>query len=138
MSNSPHAGRYIGFSLQRTPKSLNVLLGMHWRKRSHEQAVWDSLVFEKWTVFDRFVFTKPVVLKYSLFFDQKRQRDRDNYLGGTKFVTDALKRTFLLRDDSNAIRALTCDFFVGKPRTVVHISSLDLPNLDAETAENHS
>jgi Holliday junction resolvase RusA-like endonuclease len=76
------------------------MLRQHWVRRASEQETWDLFVLSVWTRSGRLVFTNPVSITYRLKFTDARLRDQDNYIGGTKYITDALKRTFITRDDA--------------------------------------
>ena len=111
----------IQFSIDRTPPSLNTLLNMNYFKVRKLQRIWDLLIYEQWIYNRRFVFCRPVRIKYVISFISTRRRDVDNYVGGTKLVTDALKRTFIPRDDSEWVRGITVEFRGGNPETLIHI-----------------
>jgi hypothetical protein len=105
----------VCFKVGRLPPSLNTMLRTHWRRRAEEQRDWDELIGCCWVGHHRFVFQHPVELTYILSFALNRQRDRDNYIGGTKYITDALKRTFFFRDDAEWIRKIEV-IFAAAPR----------------------
>lgn len=111
----------ISFALTRLPPSLNELLNRHWIRRHELQKAFDQQVSTEWLRKGRFVFMKPVRLIYVLSFPSNRTRDLDNYIGGTKLITDALKKTFLFRDDSEWIKSVEVRFIRGKEATVVFI-----------------
>jgi len=114
--------KQIYFSLRRLPPSLNELLSSHWRKRYDLKKIYDEIIGVEWLRLNKLVFTKPVKLIYVLSFSgQRRQRDLDNYIGGTKLMTDALKRTFLFRDDSEWITSIEVKFTRGNEGTVIFI-----------------
>lgn len=94
------------FYTARLPKSLNQLLRSHWTARSREQKAWDDVVGANWISQGRPVFLLPVTLSFILNFPGRRARDLDNYIGGTKYVIDALKRSFLFRDDAEWIKKI--------------------------------
>jgi Holliday junction resolvase RusA-like endonuclease len=94
----------VEFTINKTPPSLNTMLKMHWAKRYKEQEKWDLMVYAIWLKHNREVFFNPITIKYRLVFTAVRDRDFDNYYGGIKFINDALKRTFLLRDDASWLR----------------------------------
>lgn len=114
----------ILIQIDRLPPSLNQYIRMHWREREKLHKLFDSLVYYEWLRHKKFVFTHPVRIVYLLSFPdtQKRYRDRDNYVGGTKSLTDALKRTFIFRDDSDWVKDIQVRFTVGKERTVIMIA----------------
>lgn len=116
----------VRFTVPFTPTSLNKLFSMHWSARRSLQDCWNAVIYEAWCEHRKMVFPKPVKLTFSIFFKSKRNRDYDNYYGGTKFVTDALKRTFLLRDDSDWLREIRVVFFQGEvEQTGVWIQEAD-------------
>lgn len=115
---------HINFTIPKAPWSLNTLLRKHWHERSKEQEVWDFHIYAQWLARGRFVFTKPVMITYIISFDEQRNRDYDNYLGGTKFITDAIKRTFITRDDSQWLKKIDVEFKEGKPQTEVFIEEI--------------
>lgn len=94
---------------------------MHWIHRHTLQNAFNEQVGVEWLKRGRFVFMKPVNLIYILSFPKPRVRDIDNYIGGTKLITDSLKKTFLFRDDSEWIKSIEVKFITGKERTVVFI-----------------
>ena len=47
-------------------------------------------------------FTVPVEIRYTFFFRSTTRRDLDNYIGGAKIITDALKG--IAFDDDNSAR----------------------------------
>ena len=103
---------------------MNVMLRMHWTSRAAIQKIWDDWVIVQWYKYDRIMFNKPVRLLYVLHFQKIGVKDLDNYLGGSKFITDALKKTFLVRDDYFWLRSISMDFRKGKESTVVSIEEL--------------
>jgi Holliday junction resolvase RusA-like endonuclease len=111
----------VRFALTRLPPSLNEILNRHWIHRHQLQQAFDDQVGAQWLIHNKFVFMKPVKLTYVLSFPQKRLRDIDNYIGGTKLITDSLKKTFLFRDDSEWIKSIEVRFIKGKEGTVVFI-----------------
>jgi len=112
----------VFIELNRLPPSLNVLIRMHWRARGELQKAFDAQVLAAWIKARKFVFTVPVNLIYMLGFTAKHRRDIDNYIGGTKLITDALKRTFLFRDDSEWVKSIQVRFIKsGIEETVVLI-----------------
>lgn len=111
----------ITFRVEDIPPSLNTVLRMHWRDRKALQEFWDYLIISYWNNLGKPVFIEPVRLNYILEFEFKRGRDYDNYLGGTKFVTDALKRAFFFRDDSEWLRGINVEFARGKNETIISI-----------------
>jgi len=110
--------------LNRVPPSLNKYLHMHWRSRRKLQKAFDMQVFAEWINQGKFVFTNPVKLTFLFCFPRKRCRDRDNYIGGTKPIIDALKRTFIFRDDAEWIKDIQVRFSTGKERTIILIEEM--------------
>lgn len=102
--------RRIFIQINRLPPSLNVLIRMHWRARGELQKAFDAQVFAAWIKARKIVFTVPVNLVYVLGFTAQHRRDIDNYIGGTKLITDSLKRTFLFRDDSEWVKSIQVRF----------------------------
>lgn len=117
----------VFIQIDRLPPSLNDYLTMHWRRRYELKKTFDELIHYEWLRNKKFVFTAPVKLVYSLSFPdtQKRYRDRDNYVGGTKPITDALKRTFIFRDDSEWVRDIQVRFNTGEECTVIMIEETE-------------
>jgi Holliday junction resolvase RusA-like endonuclease len=113
----------IFIQLNRLPPSLNDYLTMHWRERHTMKKLFEELVHYEWLRQKKFVFTCPVKLVYLLSFPdkQKRYRDKDNYVGGTKPITDALKNTFIFRDDSEWLIDIQVRFKVGTESTIIMI-----------------
>jgi Holliday junction resolvase RusA-like endonuclease len=112
------------FTLTRLPPSLNVMLNRHWIHRHQLQKAFDDQVGIEWLKKGRLVFMNPVSLVYVLSFPERRVRDIDNYIGGTKLITDSLKKTFLFRDDSEWIKSIEVRFIQGKEGTVVFIKKV--------------
>ncbi len=110
MTEDPKQRYRVRFKVGRLPPSLNTMLRTHWQARAREQKEWDELIGGYWLSFKRFVFTHPVELSFVLSFARARKRDRDNYIGGTKYIIDALKRTFFFRDDAEWIRKIEVTF----------------------------
>lgn len=98
---------------RRLPPSLNTYLTMHWRKRQELKTTWEELIRTEWVRMRRPKFTGPVELYYWLEFDTYRHRDFDNYVGGTKPLTDALKGTFIVDDSAKHVRSVTVHFVQG-------------------------
>ncbi len=116
----------VHFMIERVPVSLNVMLRMHYAQRAKEQAVWDFLIYAQWLASGKIVFNVPVRAIYLISFDSGRQRDYDNYYGGTKFINDALKRSFLTTDDSRILRRIEVEFLQpGKGETIIQIEELN-------------
>jgi hypothetical protein len=116
--------RQICFAISRLPLSLNELLRMHWRFRHRMQKMFDQLVHIQWLAHGKMVFTEPVRLVYVLSFTSAQRRDLDNYIGGTKLITDALKRTFLFRDDAEYIKSIEVRFTKGTEGTAIFIQEV--------------
>lgn len=113
--------RMVSFAVPLVPLSLNELNHMHWAaKLKHRRAV-NAAVEKVWEECGRRIFTRPVKLRYVLGFEVARQRDRDNYIGGTKDFTDALRRTFLFRDDSEFVVDIRVAFLRNCSGTVIII-----------------
>jgi Holliday junction resolvase RusA-like endonuclease len=94
---------------------------MHWRVRSEEKEKVDYFFYEQWLKLNRVMFLKPIKIHYDIYFSITRRRDFDNYIAGTKFFNDAVKRTFTVRDDSKWIVGLSVSFHQGDDKTVVTI-----------------
>jgi Holliday junction resolvase RusA-like endonuclease len=112
------------FRVPLTPPSLNDMLRTHWSKRAKEQERWDLHVFAQWFQSGKFVFPRPVRITYTIRWPESRQRDIDNYIGGTKYLTDAIKRTFLTRDDSEWLQEIGIKFDKGPAETLVNIQEV--------------
>jgi len=125
--------KQVEFTLQAVPPSLNVMLRTYWIKRRKEQEKWDLLVKVEWLNRRKFVFLKPVEILYIITFKKPRLRDLDNYIGGTKYITDALKRTFITQDDADWLRRISVEFRIGKPQTRVRIT--EIKNKEAQDVE---
>lgn len=111
----------ISFTIPKPPMSLNTMLRMHYITRMREQQSWDLFVLARWTEFGKLTFNVPVNVIYVISFGTKRNRDLDNYIGGTKFVTDALKRTFIPEDNTEWLKKIQVEFLTGKPETKIII-----------------
>jgi Holliday junction resolvase RusA-like endonuclease len=116
--------KIIEFSIPRTPPSLNVMLRQNWNDRGQDQKNWDEQVFVQWLMCGKLMFLNPVKISYVLYFPNEIRRDLDNYLGGTKYITDALKRTFFTRDDYKWLQDINISFRYGKEKTVVCIEEV--------------
>ncbi|MEI8350074.1 MAG: hypothetical protein WCI77_07960 [Candidatus Omnitrophota bacterium] len=103
----------ISFFIDVSPSSLNTTQCQHWTARYKDRNRWRELIFEHWMLNKRYVFTKPVKVLYILSFPDRRQRDKDNYIGGMKNITDALKKTFITRDDASWLRNVDVAFIKG-------------------------
>ena len=114
----------VFIQINRLPPSLNELLHKHWTYRHGLQKAFDNQVYAEWLQRKRAVFVNPVMILYVLSFPAKRLRDVDNYIGGTKLITDALKKTFLFRDDSEWITEIRVKFIKGKEGTAVFIDEV--------------
>lgn len=114
----------VSFGLTRLPPSLNEIMSRHWKRRYELQKAFDDQVKIKWLQMNKVVFIKPVKLIYVLSFPEKRVRDIDNYIGGTKLITDSLKKTFLFRDDADWITSIEVRFIKGIEGTMVYIQEV--------------
>lgn len=114
----------VVLKIPRIPPSLNVMLRTHWRLRSVEQSIWDSFIHSEWTRSNKFVFSNPVKVIYTISHLKSRKRDIDNYIGGTKFITDALKRSFLTRDDAEWLTEISVRFAHGPEQTEINIAEV--------------
>lgn len=115
----------INFSIPITPPSLNTVLRVHWAVRSKLQKQWDEWIYFYWREMGSPVITRPVNLFYTLSFPRLASRDIDNYIGGTKFATDALKRTFITRDDYLWLQSVLVRFQRGPKKTDIVIKEVD-------------
>jgi Holliday junction resolvase RusA-like endonuclease len=115
----------ISFMVPLLPPSLNVAFRMHWAKRKLLQKEWDYYIYKHWASLTKFTFFKPVKILYTLSFASRRNRDFDNYIGGTKFITDALKKTFIFRDDSGWLKKVEVEFTEGTPGTRITIEEAE-------------
>lgn len=117
--------KVIEFTIPKATPSLNTMLRLHYTKRSEQQKAWDWYVFLAWQNSKKFVFMVPVKVQYTIRFSSTQKRDLDNYIGGTKYVTDSLKRTFLTRDDSEWLQEISVKFELGtEEQTLVHIEEI--------------
>lgn len=114
----------VSFIIPRVPPSLNAMLRDHWIKRSAEQKKWDEHVWAQWMAWSKFLFLNPVKIYYVLSFNSIRPRDLDNYIGGTKYITDALKKTFFIRDDAAWVKSIEVQFIPGKEQTQIIITEV--------------
>lgn len=115
----------VKLDIARTPHSLNKVLRLNWRVRNEYQHMIDSLIHAMWLKEGRPIFLNPVKVRYVLYFPVDRSRDYDNYLGGAKYFTDALKRTFFLRDDQKFLKKVDVDFAVGPEKTTILIEEVE-------------
>lgn len=118
----------IEFSVPKLPLSLNRMLTSHWSDLRREKARWDLHILSFWLAHQKFIFFKPIRIIYTLGFNIKRNRDYDNFLGGTKYITDSLKKTFITRDDSMWVVEIGIRFEViqgAVPRTKVLMEEVE-------------
>lgn len=112
----------VQFEIPIQVPSLNKMLRTHAAERLRVQEVWDMHVYSHWLAHGRKVFMNPVRVHFILVFEADRRRDYDNYYGGTKYAIDALKRSFLLRDDYKVLRGLSVAFDFGeRAKTIIQI-----------------
>lgn len=116
--------KQIQFDIDRAPESLNKILRINWRQRNEYQGMMDGLIHAIWLQKGRPIFMGLVKIKYTISFPENRRRDIDNYIGGTKYFTDALKRTFLLRDDAEVLKSVSVEFATGKEKTTILIEEV--------------
>lgn len=125
MSKKRKPVNQISFTIPRVPPSLNTMLRTHWTQRYHEQEAWDLYALAQWLARSKLIFINPVKILYILSFSSNRTRDLDNYIGGTKYITDALKKTFLMRDDASWLKGIEVQFVNGaKEETIVTITEV--------------
>ena len=117
--------KQISFIIPRVPPSLNTMLRVHWHERQKEQERWNIYALSCWLAKGKQVFLKPVKLSYAISFSSNRKRDLDNYIGGTKYITDALKKNFFFRDDSSWVVSIEVQFANGKEGTLVTITEVE-------------
>ncbi len=106
-----HDGKLVAFFVGKQIMSLNRK--MHWHQRYEQQQDWNDLVRRQWEAHDRHMFFRPVKVTYFVVSRVEANRDYDNYIGGSKMVTDALRRTFFTRDDAKFLRPPQVKFVVG-------------------------
>ena len=111
----------IEFTLPLPTPSLNRQFGEHWAQRAKARKMWGWLVrAEKLKLngeMEMLVFGRVTIERYG-----KRILDRDNFIAGTKQLTDALVAEGFLVDDSPNHVQIEYKQFTGKPyRTVVRI-----------------
>ncbi len=119
------ANKTVTLIFDRTPLSLNRLFNLNYSQREREKEKWRDLVWLRWMEMKRLMFLKPVVIEYTLSFDTTRERDLDNYIGGVKYINDALKKTFLTRDDHKWLTGITVNFKKGKESTTILIVEVE-------------
>lgn len=117
----------VQFSIPKLPMSLNRMLTTHWSYLHREKAQWDLHILSYWLAYQKFIFLKPVRITYTLGFCSNRTRDYDNYLGGTKYITDSIRKTFITRDDALWLTEIGIRFekVEGRPRTKVLIEEVE-------------
>lgn len=114
----------VEFTIPKLPLSLNIMLRSHKMKLLQEQNSWNWWLHSQWISHNKLMFQKPVRIKYTIVFKNNRQRDFDNYMGGTKYILDAIRRTFITRDDYLWVRGITIDFETGRDETRVLIEEV--------------
>ena len=113
--------------LQSVPERLNKLFTMHrmaryaYKKQVMEEVGWEVKAQKIKAV------KGPVILQFVLTFSKKRNRDKDNYLGGLKFVIDGLKDAGIIKDDnSDIVQSINCAFAINdKKETRIMICELE-------------
>jgi hypothetical protein len=67
-----------------------------------------------------------VIIKYHLIFDNNHRHDGTNYIGGIKYMGDALVLSGLLEDDNmDIVKGIEFSYEVGKERkTIITIRSI--------------
>lgn len=113
--------KFVEITVNRLPLSLNDMVGVHWTKLLPIKETWKELIGYEWISRGRIVFLKPVQITYTIFFKDNRLRDFDNYLGGTKFINDALRHTFITRDDHRWLKKLNTEFEIDRQRAYTKI-----------------
>lgn len=109
----------VTLKFDRLPPSINSMLREHWAFRAEIASIWNQWCMYYWAQAGRMVFLNPVRIHYVLTFRTQRLRDIDNYVGGTKYINDALKRTFILRDDYKKLKGITVEFRTGDKESTV-------------------
>ena len=104
---------------------MNEYIRIHWRRRADLHHLYFNHVFAQWNDHGKTVFVNPVYITFILSFPKKRIRDFDNYIGGTKPITDALKKTFLFRDDSEWVKGIEVQFTTGPENTQIIIEEAE-------------
>ena len=105
------------------PKSLNELfkLGGFGRNR-HKNDILGEVFLEI-----KRQKIKPIIgvvsLVYELTFEKRRARDLDNFIAGTKYWTDALRKAKIIAEDnSEVLKAISVEFKQGeKLQTIIRI-----------------
>lgn len=115
----------ITFTIPRLPLSLNKYSRMHWRRRYDFDHLIFNHIYAKWQDLRKPVFVNPVRIVFILSFAKARVRDFDNYIGGTKPFTDALKKTFFFRDDSEWVKGVEVKFTTGQEGTTIRIEEAE-------------
>ncbi|MDI6729838.1 MAG: RusA family crossover junction endodeoxyribonuclease [Thermodesulfovibrionales bacterium] len=85
------------------------------------QQKFDYYIKVEWGRLRQRVFMKPVRLTFIIICPEKRVRDLDNYIGGTKMLIDALKKTFIFRDDAEWVTEIKVQFAKGTEGTEILI-----------------
>ena len=115
----------ISLLLPEATPSVNRMHGFHWSKKYKERRKWAWLV--KAARLEAGLFHVKPPAKASVQIDRYGARvlDHDNFVAGTKFLTDALVAEGFLVDDSPANITAIYRQHVGKPhRTIVIIEAL--------------
>jgi len=119
----------IEFTLPFPTPSLNRQFGEHWAQRAKERKKWGWLVRAErlksvldGSHVDHQVMSVMEKSRVTIERYGKRLLDRDNFIAGTKQLTDALVAEGFLVDDSPQHVQIEYRQFTGKPyRTVVRI-----------------
>jgi Holliday junction resolvase RusA-like endonuclease len=114
--------------------SLNIVINKakrHWAIYASMKKAWKKLINDainpNW-----YPFLVPVTVTITLFFDDKRARDIDNYITAAKFCCDGLTKKenpekFLIPDDNeNWVKDVTIRLRKGEPkRTEIVIKEVE-------------
>ncbi len=118
------------------PPGLNVLMRMHWARRSAAAKKWRKLV---WVARCQAVIGKPVCLSHArvtITRTSPRLLDEDNLYGSAKLLLDALVRNELIQDDSPQHLELIVSQRVG--RASVRIEIDDISTSPLCSSQHHS
>lgn len=127
-------GPLIELHIPEPTPSVNKFHGYHWSKKAKERKRWSWLVRAA-RMHVRVPMLPPEHCKLVIDRYGARLLDRDNFIAGTKFLTDSLVAEGFMVDDSPAHLTAEYHQFIGKPyRTIIKIEGNKAWNLALKAA----
>ena len=108
-----------------TPKSLNQLFAMNrWDRTRYRDDVRKTVWYLTRKIPTLSCFTEPVTMHLTAIFKDKRSRDLDNYIGGSKYLIDGLRHAGIITDDNTeCVKAITMELKKGpENKTIIEIT----------------